>query len=173
MMSFLNALALGCASALLVLPAAHAAEKKEPAAAKKTAPAAAKPKEAPAAKPKAPILSQAELRECFAQRDRIRAQHEETLRMKEQIGKDKDDIIKLGDTLKEKLATLDRTSAEAVAAYNAETAAREKQIDTYEVSTKAFNAKVDALAAERDSFTKNCENKRFDEADEQAIKRGK
>jgi len=172
MKSFLNALALGCASALLVLPAAHAVEKKEPAATKKTTAAAAKPKDVPVAK-KAPILSQAELRECFAQRDRIRAQHDETLRMKEQIGKDKDEIVKLGETLREKLATLDRTSAEAVAAYNAETAARDKQIDTYEASTQAFNAKVDALAAERDSFTKGCENKRFDEADEQAIRRGK
>jgi hypothetical protein len=154
--------ALCCASALLALPAVHAAEKKEPAAKTKPAPAAPKPL----------LLSRAELRECMAQKERIRVQHEETARLKEQLIKDKDEITRLGEALKEKLVTLDRTSADAVTAYNAEAAARDKLIDAYEAATPAFNNKADALGAERGAYAKACENKRYDEKDEQAILRG-
>ena len=75
--------------------------------------------------------------------------------------------------MKEQLATLDRTSADAVAAYNAQAAARDKMIDQYQEGVPLHNTEVEALKADRAAHAKACENKRYDEADEMMIRKGK
>jgi hypothetical protein len=140
-----------------------------------TGQAADKPKEGAFGKPKpgSLLLSRAELRECLAQKDRIRVQSEEMQKQQDKLARDKEEIVRLGAELKDKLAAIDRSSQEAVDQYNVEAAARDKLIDAYEAATPGFNAKVDALTAQREAFVKGCDNRRYDEKDELAIQRGK
>ena len=81
--------------------------------------------------------------------------------------------MELGNALKEQLAALDRTSQEAVDRYNAQAAERDKRIDAFEARMPPFNEKVENLANERAAFSKRCDNRRYDELDEIAIRKGK
>ena len=137
--------------------------------------AADKPKESSFGKGKAsgPLLTRAQLRDCMARQERVRAQTDETFKLQSVLEQDKAEIAKSGAALKEQFAALDRGNAEAVDAYNAQALARDKLIDDYEARTPPFNAKVESLQLERAAFAKGCENRRFDEVDEIAIKNGK
>ena len=119
------------------------------------------------------ILSRQELRECLAAQTKLKAKREETQQLKEQLGKEKEEIKRAGDELKEKLVWVDKTSQEQVDQYNAAASERDKRIDAYEARTTAFNTQVDALNADREAWGRNCENRRYDEKDELAIKMGK
>jgi len=119
-----------------------------------------------------PLLTRAELRDCMARQDRVRTQGEEVLRLVEAMDKEKAEITSLGSSLKEKLAALDRTDAAAVDAYNLQAQDFDKRVGAYNAGTPAFNAKADALKSEREAYAKACENRRFDERDEIAIKKG-
>jgi hypothetical protein len=119
-----------------------------------------------------PLLTRAELRDCMAQKDRVRTQGEEVLKLVESMDKEKAEIKSLGGSLKERLAALDRTDAAAVDAYNLQAQDLDKRVAAYNAGTPAFNAKADALKSEREAYAKACENRRFDERDEIAIKKG-
>ncbi len=140
-----------------------------------SAQAADPPKEGSFGKGKAggPLLSRAELRDCMARQGRVRSQSDETVNLQAELDREKAEVTALGAALKEQLAALDRTSADAVAAYNLQAQAVDKRAGDYNALTPAFNAKVEALKSERDAFAKVCENRRFDEKDEIAIKNGK
>jgi chromosome segregation ATPase len=160
-MSSLHRLLPALAAALLAASAPHVL-------------AQAKTKTLGSGKPQGPlILSRAELRECLALQTRVKTKREEAEQVKEQLEKEKDELKRSGDELKDKLAVLDRTSQEQVDQYNAQAGERDKRIDAYQARTATFNAQVDALNAERESWSKNCENRRYDEKDELAIKMGK
>jgi peptidoglycan hydrolase CwlO-like protein len=118
-------------------------------------------------------MSRAELRECMALQDRVQAKARELEKVKSELAGDKQDIARRGDELKEQLAGLDRTSQEQVDKYNAQAADRDQRIDAYQARSNAFNGEVDALNAQRDTWTRTCANRRFDEADEIAIKKEK
>ena len=120
-----------------------------------------------------PLLTRAELRECMARQERVRASGDETIKLQAEMDKEKADVTRTANALKEQLAALDRTSADAVEAYNQQALAFDKRVDAYNATTPAFNTKIDALQREREVFTKGCENRRFDEKDEIAIKNGK
>ena len=120
-----------------------------------------------------PLLTRAELRECMAQQPRVRAHGADTVKAQAELDQEKAELARLGAALKEQLAALDRTSAEAVAAHNEQALAIDKRVDEYAAAIPAFNAKVEALLKEREAFAKACENRRFDEKDEIAIKNGK
>jgi hypothetical protein len=141
------------------------------------APAAGPAREAPPAKAKAPagplLLTPAQLRECLDRQQRLRASSDQSVKEQADLKASKAEIDRLGVVLKEQLETLDRTSADAVAAYNAQVDARDKLIDTYQESVPAFNTKVEALKAEQAAYSKACENRRYDEADEISIRKGK
>ena len=126
-----------------------------------------------AAKPTPLLLSPAQLRECLDKQQNLRARADDLERKQTALTASKAEIDRLGTTLKEQLATLDRTSADAVAAYNAQAAARDKLIDEYQAGVPAHNTEVEALKADRAVHAKACENKRYDEADEAMIRKGK
>lgn len=128
------------------------------------------------AKSKAPadkILTPAQLRDCLAQQNRVRQQDADSVKQRQALDVEKADIARQGETLQAQLATLDRTSAEAVNAYNELVQAREKRIDAYQSGVDQYNTKVGALQADHDAFAKGCDNRRFLEDDETAIKKGK
>ena len=137
--------------------------------------AADKPREASFGKGKASgsLLTMAQLRECLNQQERVRTLADETLKEQAVLAASKAEIERVAVTLQERLPALDRTDAEAVAAYNAQVQSRERSIGEYEKSVPAFNTRVETLQTERTAFAKNCENRRYDENNEIAIRKGK
>lgn len=148
------------ALALAAMTTVHAAEPAKDKTFGKTRPAGA-------------LLNRAELRECMAAQERMRVRREDLARQQEQLAKDKEELTRSGAELKETLAGLDRTSQEQVEKYAAQATARDKMIDAYEARTTDYNTQVDALKTDRDAYGRSCENRRFDEKDETAIKNGK
>jgi hypothetical protein len=120
-----------------------------------------------------PLLTRAELRDCMTRQDKVRSLGDEVVKTQAEMDKEKTEVTGLGASLKERSGMLDRTDADAVNAYNAQVQEFEKRVDAYNALAPTFNAKADRLKAERDGFAKACENRRFDEADEIAIKKGK
>lgn len=119
-----------------------------------------------------PLLTRAELRDCLATQDRVRQIGERVVADQAALDKEKTSIKQDGAALAERLAALDRTSTEAVNAYNADAQAHDQRVNAYNASTPAFNAQVDALKDARARFTGACENRDFDEKDEIALRKG-
>lgn len=134
--------------------------------------AADKPRPA-ATKPAATLLTRDELRACMAQQGRIRSERDEVNRLRGQIESEKADLVRSGEALKAQLDALDRSSQEAVDRYNDAASARDRAIDAFEARTTEYNRRAEALQGELDGYAKACENRRFDEKDEIAIKNGK
>ena len=147
-------------TAALVTHAAHAADK---------------PKEASFGKGKASgaFLTREQLRGCIAQQTRLAQQDAELQKDQAALAAAKAEIASSGDALKLELAALDRTSADAVTAYNERAAARDKSIDEYEARVPGFNERAEAGRAAREAFGKGCDNRRYFEDDEIAIRKGK
>lgn len=120
-----------------------------------------------------PLLSRAELRECLALQGRIKSGSESAAADREQLQKEKAELVRQGEELKAQFAALDRTSVEAIEQYRANALARDKAIDAFEARTGEFNARLTALGEDRAGFTRHCDNRRFDELDETAIRNGK
>lgn len=119
-----------------------------------------------------PLLTRAELRDCLTTQDRMRQLGERIIADQAVLDKEKTAINQSGAALAERLAALDRTSAEAVNTYNADAQAHDQRVNAYNASTPAFNAQVDALKDARAKFAGACENRDFDEKDEIAIRKG-
>jgi hypothetical protein len=137
--------------------------------------AADKPKEATfgGGKGGGAFLTRNQLRDCMAQQAKVKQTQAEMLAAQDKLNADKADIGKTGETLKADLESLDRTSPEAVDAYNERAVARDKKIDDYQQQVDQFNSRVDKARAEREAFSKACENRRYFEDDEIAIRKGK
>lgn len=139
------------------------------------APAADKPRESNFGKGKGSgaYLTREQLRSCLSQQARLASRDEEMLKEQTALASTKADFARSGVELKDQLATLDRTNAEAVNAYNERSAARDKDIDAYEARVPGFNERVELNRAERETFGKACDNRRYFEEDEIAIRKGK
>lgn len=137
--------------------------------------AADKPKEASFGKGKGAgaFLSREQLRTCLSEQARLTQHDAELLKEQSALGDVKTVIAQRGDALREQLVTLDRSSAEAVAAYNGEAQARDKMIDDYEARVTEYNRRVETGKVEREAFAKTCDNRRYFEDDEAAIKKGR
>jgi hypothetical protein len=125
------------------------------------------------AKPSSPLLTRAQLRDCLGRQDRLRGRPEEMARRQAALEADRAEIERLGSALKEQAAALDRTSADAVGAYNEQVRARDKLIEDYQGAVPTFNTEAEALKSEQDAFASTCQNRRYDENDELAIRKGK
>jgi hypothetical protein len=124
-------------------------------------------------KPGGPLLSRDELRACMDTKARLHQQREEAVKLQPQLDAEKADILREGNELKERLAALDRTNVELVEKYVQSSVEHDKRIDAFETRNTAFNAKVDTLTSDTEAYRKSCENRRFDEKEERAIKQGK
>jgi len=137
--------------------------------------AADKPKEATfgGGKGGGAFLTRNQLRDCMAQQAKVKQTQAEMMAMQDKLNADKAEIGKAGETLKSDLEALDRTNPDAVNAYNERAVARDKKIDEYQQQVDQFNGRVDGVRAEREAFSKACENRRYFEDDEAAIRKGK
>ena len=134
---------------------------------------AQKVKQGSVAKAGVPVMTRDELRDCMALAQRNRVQGEEILALPAQFELEKAELQRHGTMLTEELAALDRTSAERVDQYNAKAAARDKLIEAFEARVTAYNLRAQQLQTDRAAYAGACENRRFDEKDEIAIKNGK
>lgn len=134
-----------------------------------------KPKEAAFGKGKGAgaFLNREQLRGCLNQQSRNAQQDAELVREQATLAATEAEIARVGNALKGQLPELDRSNAEAVSAYNAQAAARDKLIDDYEARVTQFNTRVEAAKADREAFAKTCDNRRYFEDDETAIKKGR
>lgn len=125
------------------------------------------------AKAGGPLLTRNELRACLQRQERIRVETQSVGRDRGAIEAAQAELLRSGDEIKAELAALDRTNVEAVEKYVARAQARDKRIDEHTAAADAFNARVGALQAEREAFSAACDNRRYDEADENAIRAGR
>ena len=137
--------------------------------------AADKPKEASLGNGKGSgaYLTREQLRSCLLQQGRLAQQDQDMLKEQSGLAAEKAAFERSGAELKEQLAALDRTSPEAVIAYNERSVARDKGIDEYEARVPRFNERVEATKAEREVFGRACDTRRYFEEDEIAIRKGK
>lgn len=119
------------------------------------------------------FLTREQLRVCLNLKARTAQQDDALAKEKAALVALKDEIGRGGDTLKAQLEALDRTNAEAVGEYNNASQARDKQIDDYQARVTAFNAQVESGKPDHDAYAKGCENRRFFEDDEIALKKSK
>lgn len=134
--------------------------------------AADKTKSAPAAKKDA-ILTPEQLRDCLAQEQRKSKATDAALKSKTEIAADKAEIDRSGNALAAESETLDRTSQDAVDAFNAKVDERNKRIEAYEAKVAAYNKEAEAVQAMDDAYNKSCASRRYDDRDLADIQRKK
>ncbi|MEO8278291.1 MAG: hypothetical protein ABI564_01295 [Ideonella sp.] len=167
----ISSLCAACAGAMILLSPASAAEptKKPPAVrqgAKKAEPAPFVPK------PIEPLLTREQLRDCMALQARNKDLAAEVTRMQTEVTAQTDEVKRDGEALRADMATVDRSNAEAVNAYNLRAANRSRQVADFEGRVADFNAKVQAFEDGRAGYARTCENRKFDEKDEKALLKG-
>jgi len=158
---------------ILSLPILLSAFALASAAALPAAAAADAPKKTAAGKGGGPYLTKAELRACLDQQAKARHDDADLQKDKDDLAATRDRVEHEGETLKQQLATIDRTKAEAVAAYNQAAKTRDAEADAYQGRVTAFNKRIDAMKEARAATAKNCANRRYFEEDEAAIRKGK
>ncbi len=111
------------------------------------------------------VLSPAQLKDCNDQEARVQALTNAAMKSKAEIAAEKAEIDRTGTAITGDLATLDRTSADAVDAHNAKAEMRDKRIDAYQARVAAFNTDADGLQEKRAAYVKACDRRRYDERD--------
>lgn len=138
------------------------------------APAAASSASAP--KPPAadlPVMTRNELRACLKQRGELQAERESVLREQRQRDEEKASIQAEADALKQALAGLDRSSADAVQAYNTRADANDQRVDRYNAGNAEFNARAATLEQHRADYAQRCAGRRYNEDDLIVIEAGR
>ncbi len=120
-------------------------------------------------KPIEPLLSRDELRACMARQKHNKEQADKVTRLQSEVQAEKQELQRGGEAMKAELASLDRSNAEAVKAYNDRSAARNQRIAEFEKRIDEFNASVNAFDEGRAVYGRDCENRKFDEKDEKAL----
>ena len=124
-------------------------------------------------KPTGGLLTREQLRACLAQQAGVARLDEQLPKDKAELAATQDELVRSGEALKATLDALDRTNAEAVAAYNEQAQARDARVDAHQARVSAFNARVSAAQGERDGFVKACGNRSYFEEDANAIRNGR
>lgn len=119
------------------------------------------------------VLTPAQLRDCLVQKEQLRGRTDAALKAKAEIGTEKAEIDRSGAAMADALATLDRTSAEAVAAHNARVDERSALVDAYRTRVDAYNVQAEQVQAAQESYEKACGNRRYDERDLNELQRKK
>ena len=142
----------------LLAPAAHGADKK-------AAP--------PPAAPKTPLLTQEQLRDCLAQKDKVSKDTDAAVKSKAAVAAQRAEIDSSGKALADEGTTLERTSQDAVTAYNAKVVERNTKVDAYRAKADAYNVEADRVLATKDAYEKACANRRYDDRDLNDIQKKK
>ena len=147
--------------ATLSVAAVFAAQAAAPAA----TPASAAAASAAASAAKAPLLTQAQLRDCLARRDKMRTDADEIAAEKTQLDKDRAELQATIAALQARAATVDRKNKADIDTYNADSAEGNRQIALMDARIKTFNVKADGLGSAQDAYEADCVNKSYDARD--------
>ena len=140
---------VGVILAALLVPAAHAADKKA----------------APPPGPKTAILTPEQLRDCLTQKGKLAKDTDSAVKAKAAVAADKAEIDRTGAALEAEATTLDRTSEEAVSSYNAKIIERNGRVDAWKAKATAYNTEAENVLAAKDAYEKACANRRYDDRD--------
>jgi hypothetical protein len=124
-------------------------------------------------KPAGKYLTRDELRNCMSTKAKSTQQTADALRERAELDDAKEALAKRGSELEQELASMDRTNAEVVSAYNEKARLRDQDIDAFQAHANAFNDRVTATKAVESAYAANCDNHRYFVEDEDAIKKGK
>jgi hypothetical protein len=95
------------------------------------------------------------------------------VKAKAAVAADKAEIDSTGAALEEQATTLDRTSEEAVATYNAKVIERNGRVDAFKAKAAVYNADAENVLAAKDAYEKACANRRYDDRDLNDLQRKK
>jgi hypothetical protein len=132
----------------------------------------AQPQVQPPPRPIEPLLTREQLRGCMALQARNRQLAQDAQQNQARLTAERDELRQLGDALKADAGTLDRTSEEAVNAYNGRVAERERRVGELERAVASFNQMASSHEQGRAAYARDCENRKFDDLDEKAILSG-
>lgn len=132
-----------------------------------------KPVVAPRAKAASAVMSKEELRQCLDQKEAVRVEGEGLDKDRASLATSKTALEKRSTELSERFELIDRTSASAVDAHNAEVAEREKAVDLFQTQIAAFNSRVVIVRDHQQAFQETCGNKLYEVRDENAIRKAK
>jgi hypothetical protein len=151
-----------CLAGLAALPA-HAADQ----------PAKKKEVTLGKAKPGLPMLTKEQLRSCLSRNDSIKGRMAAVLPEQAALKKEGDDLAQAGQALNADRATLDSTKEDVVKGFNERVVEREKAVEAYKARSEAYNAKVDALQADKTAYLNDCDGRTYFEDEEAQIRKGK
>ncbi len=133
----------------------------------------AKPAAATRTKVASAVMSKEELGKCLDQKESVRSESEGLDKERASLATATAALEKRSTDLSDRLALLDRTSASAVDAHNAEVAERETAVDALKARIDAFNSRTVVVREHQQAFEKSCGNKLYEVRDENAIRKAK
>jgi hypothetical protein len=119
------------------------------------------------------ILTRDELRACYKQRDDLKVQRDALDSERSKLDAERADLARDGAALKEAFDALDRTSQEAVDGYNAKAKVRDAGVDAWNVRNGSAKDREKAFDETQGGWRKNCNERRYREEDETALRKGK
>ncbi len=122
---------------------------------------------------KTSILTPEQLRDCLTRKEKLAKDTDAAVRAKAALAAEQGEIDRSGAALEEQAATLDRTSEEAVASYNAKIIERNGRVDAFKAKATAYNIDAEAVLAAKAAYEKFCSNRRYDERDLNDLQRKK
>ena len=119
------------------------------------------------------LLTREELSACMATQAKLKKDREALGQREKPLDREKAEIVAEGESIKAARETLDRTSEEAIQAFNQRVLDNDARVDDYNKRNAALKADATAWQAASDQWKTQCGDRRYREDDEIAIKRGK
>ena len=82
-------------------------------------------------------------------------------------------LMRQREDIQAALDKLDLANAEAVEQHKARAQTHDQSVQDFGARSNAFNARIGTLEGDRAGFKQRCEGRRFDQVDEEAIRKGK
>ena len=127
----------------------------------------------PASKSGGKLLTRDELRACMQQEQGNKARADEIVKFQAELDQGKTAISQEDAALKAAVAGVNPDDEAAVTALKARAQALDDQIDAYNRRLPQFNDLTQSLEASRAEYKAKCADRKYDEKDYFAIKRGK
>ncbi len=118
------------------------------------------------------LLTRDELRACFKERDELAARRVQIDAEQKRNEAERTDLLSAGEALKAELGALDRSSGDAVDAYNLRAKNRDEAVDAYNTRQRKLVADAEKLTDTQSLWKSECGDRRYREDDEIAIRRG-
>jgi hypothetical protein len=119
------------------------------------------------------VMSRDELRACLQRQQAQEPRRAELARQQATLDAERADLLQSGQALQAELAALDRSSPDAVAAYNARATDRDSKVDTWNQRNARFSDDARASQAEQQAWQADCAGRRFREDDETALRKAR